>query len=110
MFDMAGPEWLPPSSPSEGASAGWALETVSVGIGVRMIFSTKWFLGGVVFWQSCCGGLLPETWGGSVSMGVCDVGVLFGVAVASSLVVGVGFFFRSVAHFFCWGLCFWRHY
>ena len=98
MFDVAGPEWLPPSSPSEGASAVWALETVSMGIGVRMIFSTKWFLGGVVFWQSCCGGLLPETWGGSVSIGVCDGGVLSGVAVACSLVFGVGGFFPEVLH------------
>jgi hypothetical protein len=52
-----------------------------------------------VFWQICfCGGLLPETWGGSVSIGVCCGGVLSGVAVACSLVLGVGVFFSEVLH------------
>ena len=31
MLEMERPEWLPPSSPSEGAPAVWALETLSVG-------------------------------------------------------------------------------
>ena len=52
-----------------------------------------------MFWQSCCcGGMIPEKWGGSVSMGVCGGGVLSGVAVAFSLVFGVGGIVPEVLH------------